>query len=66
MRKYFIVLVREDNVWHMENGFYKKEDAIGEKECLRDHYKAKDVKIVATFNKTAMHLEIINKLNGSV
>lgn len=66
MRKYYIVLVREDNTWYMENGFYKKDDAQGEKECLRDHYKAKDIKIVSTINKTAIHLEIIKKLNEVV
>lgn len=52
MKKYYIVAVYcgESQMWHMENGFYSKEDAKEEKEILKETYKAKDVKILTLAN----------------
>lgn len=66
MKKYFIVLVRENDVWYMENGFTSKDEAKGEAECLRDHYKAKDVKILTCDNKRNAIESAIKKLNEGI
>lgn len=66
MKKYLIVLVRENDVWYMENGFYSKDDAEAEKECLRDHHKAKDIKIVSVADNQNAIESAIKTLNEGV
>lgn len=69
MKKYHIVLIfcHESNQWHMENGFYNKEDAKEEKEILRESHKAKDIKILTLANgKNETVLNAIKELNSKV
>lgn len=64
MKKYFIVLTCNDGMWHMENGFHNKEEAQEEKEDLRSHHKAKDIKILALPNgKNDTVITAIKNLN---
>lgn len=62
-KKYFLVLVRVENVWSMENGFYSKEEAQEEKDCLRAHHKAKDIKILTCVDSQDAITAAIEKLN---
>lgn len=65
-KKYFLVLVRVDNVWSLENGFYDKEEAQEEKDCLRSHHKAKDIKILSCVDSQDAITAAIEKLNQSI
>lgn len=66
MKLYLVFSFNKDiNKWDIENSFPNRAEALEEKEHLRGHLKAKEIKIIPTTDVTNKAVqEILKTLNG--
>lgn len=64
---YHTILTREDghSPWEIHNGFWDRDDALGEAVCAREMgYRKSDVKIIQTDGRQSQIDEVVAHLNG--
>lgn len=66
MKLYLVFSFNKDiNKWDIENSFPNRAEALEEKEHLRSHLKANEIKIISTTKITNKDvLDILKTLNG--
>lgn len=68
MKLYLVFSFNKDiNKWDIENSFSSRADALEEKEHLRAHLKAKEIKIIPTSETTNKAVQdILKTLNETI